>query len=53
MFKRLALAAAVTLFVATAGIIGWTHCHDDVDCEDLWNDLVSDDKWKKSMPIQY
>ena len=53
MFKRLALTAAVTALVATGGIIGWTHCHDNVDCEDLAFDLVSGNKWKKSMPIRY
>ena len=53
MFKRLALAGIVVSLLITAEIIGWTHCHDDVACEDLVGDVVGRYKWLNSMPLDY
>lgn len=53
MFKRMVFATIALSLLMTAGIIGWTHCHDDVACEDLLGDLVGRYKWHESMPIDY
>ena len=53
MFSKNTFLVVTTLCLSiSAGILGWSHCHDSDSCEDVVNELVSPAKWA-SMPAEY